>query len=288
MLPPGNAFLAAVSRPEGTVGLMQLGDHVTRVQLPVASSDAWPSSCVTVFHDAKRLLLPESGFFRDIDLHAAPLDGRPLISHLPVAYTLDLPPLDPPARPASPIALIVADPSRDLPAVRATLAPIRAAFEAQGFRVKALEGDAATREAFRAAVTETDVRVLHYAGHASFGGQDGLDAALALADGPFSVRDILSLARVPPYAILLGCSSAGTDPGADSLGLAQAFLVKGTLSTIAARVDLDAAVVERIGARLAGDLWPTPDLPAALARVQTALAVESPTLRWSVLRALVR
>ncbi|APR83113.1 Membrane protein involved in colicin uptake-like protein [Minicystis rosea] len=287
-LAAGNAFLATVSLSEGTVGLMQVGDRVTRAPLPTSSFDTWLSSFAAALHDAKRLYLPASGFFRDIDVHAAPLDGRPLVAHLPVAYTLDLPQLDAPPRLSSPVALIVADPSRDLPAVRATLAPLRAAFEAQGLRVVMLEGDAATREAFRGAITSPDIHVLHYAGHASFAGQDGLDAALALADGPFSVRDILALGHVPPHAILLGCSSAGTDPGADSLGLAQAFLVKGTLSAIAARVDLDATVVEALGARLAVDLGSTPDLPAALARAQAALAVERPALRWSALRALVR
>ncbi|MFT3766688.1 MAG: CHAT domain-containing protein [Minicystis sp.] len=287
-LAAGSTFLASLPLPDGAVGLAQLGARVERAPLSGSSADAWIAPFAAILRDAKRLLLPAGGPFRDVDLHAAPLDGRPLVAHLPVAYTLDLPPLEAPPRPASPVALIVADPSRDLPAVRTTLAPLRAALEGQGMRVAVLDGDAATRAAFRAAVTQPDVRVLHYAGHASFAGQDGLDAALALADGPFSVRDILALDRVPPHAILLGCSSAGTDPGADSLGLAQAFLVKGTLSAIAARVDLDAAVVERLGARLAADLDPSPDLPAALARAQAALAADSPALRWSVLRALVR
>jgi tetratricopeptide (TPR) repeat protein len=289
-LAPGVALLAAVPLPEGPAAIAELGDHATWARIPAADEAnlaAWIAPFAAPIRAAHRLLLPAGGALREIDLHAALLDGRPLAASLPVAYTLDLPPRSLPPRPASPVALIVADPARDLPAVRATLAPLRASLEAQGLRVVVLEGEAATRDAFRKAVSSPDVFFLHYAGHASFAGRDGLDAALALADGPFTARDVLDLERVPPYAVLLGCSSARTDAGVDSLGLAQALLVKGTFAAVAARADLDADVVERLGARIVEGLGATPDLPAALARAQTALAAEDPALRWSVLRAMV-
>lgn len=288
-IPADTAFFATAALPDGDVGLARLGDRVVRAALPRGPSrDAWLDPFATVLRDAKRLLLPAGGAFREIDVHALPFEGRPIVARMPVAYALDLPPIEAATPSASPVALIVADPSRDLPAVRGTVTPVRAAFEAQGLTVTLLEGDAATREAFRAAVTAPGVRVLHYAGHASFAGQDGLDAALALADGPFSVRDILGLPRVPPHAILLGCSSAGTDRGAESLGLAQAFLVKGSSSAIASRVELDATVVERLGAQLAMGFGAAPDLPLALARAQAALATEGSNNHWAALRALVR
>ena len=79
-----------------------------------------------------------------------------------------------------------------------------------------------------------------------------------------------------------------TDVAGDSLGVAQAFLLKGTLALVAARADLSTALVERLGARLVTDFGAVPDLPAALARAQTALAVVEQPVDWPVLRALVR
>ncbi|MFT3770447.1 MAG: CHAT domain-containing protein [Minicystis sp.] len=193
-LAPGVALLAAVPLSEGPAAIAALGDHVEWARVSASDKDdlaAWIAPFAASIRAANRLLVPAGGALRGLDLHAAPLDGRPLVARLPVAYTLDLPARAPPPRPVSPVALIVADPARDLPAVRMTLAPLRATLEKQGLRVVLLEGDGATREAFRKAVSSPDVFFLHYAGHASFAGRDGLDAALALADGPFTVRDLL-------------------------------------------------------------------------------------------------
>ncbi len=289
--PEGTVLLAAAVLSEGPTVIAARDDHAASARVAALTPEGLAGGMAPlaeVLRGASRLRVPAGGALRHVDVHAALVEGRPLAARLAVEYTLDLPPLTPHARPAGAVALVVADPSEDLPAVRATLAALSAALEAQGLHVRRIDGAGATREAFRAAVAGSDVELLYYAGHAAFAGQDGLDAALVLADGAFTVREVLALPRVPPYAVLLGCSSARTDLAGDSLGVAQAFLVKGTLAVVAARADLSAAVVERLGAGLVTDLGAVPDLPVALARAQTALAAAEPPVDWPILRALVR
>ena len=287
----GAALLAAAELPEGLTVFAARGERAASARaadLTPSGLGAAVAPLADLLRGAARLRVPAGGALRHADVHAALLDGRPLAARLPVEYALDLPPLAPPPRPSAPVALLVADPQEDLPSVRGALPAITAALGAQGYSVRVLRGPGATLEALRAELAAPDVYLLGYAGHASFAGLDGLDAALLLADGAFTVRDVLALPRAPPYAVLLGCSSARTDPAADSLGVAQAFLVKGSLSVVASRAELDAEVVERLGARLVSDLGAPPDLPAVLARAQAALASESPAVSWPVLRALVR
>ncbi|MBK8256122.1 MAG: CHAT domain-containing protein [Polyangiaceae bacterium] len=289
LLSNGKVAMAALHLPSGPTVLVANEKKAISTVL----SDLTPTalgnepSVVEMLSSATQLNVSAGGAFRHVDVHALPFQGKPLVAHLPVAYSLHLPTLETQPSP-TPEALLVTDPAEDLPAVRATTAAVSEALGKQGFTVRHLSGQDATRADFEKMIARPQVEFLYYAGHASFAGLDGLDAALNLADGPFSVRDVLQLPHVPTHAVLLACSSAQTDATVDSFGLAHALLIKGTQAVVAARTELDVAVVERLGASLASDLGTPPQLPLLLSRVQATLAVDAKPVNWQILRALTR
>ena len=128
---------------------------------------------------------------------------------------------------------MVADPSEDLTAaavegglVREALGPARA---------RLLRGAVATRSAILAALPRVDL--FHYAGHASFGGPEGMQGGLGAAAGSrILLGDILALDAGPRLVVLSACegareSAAGVAAG---LSLAQAFLAAGAEAVVAA------------------------------------------------------
>ena len=304
-LPKDTALFVAASLP-GSSGnpaspillAAALGTRAFAVRVPTFEPSKWPAletmgPLGDLLRDARRLLVPAGDALRNVDVHAVAFDGKPLIARLPVAYTLNLPPLAEPGRPERATALLMVDPG--IKEVREAIPGVRTELEGRGFGVKVIEPPSVTTDALREAIEDPATYVLYYMGHASFEGHDGLDAALTLTKSAhFSVLDVLELKRVPPYIVLLACQSAATAPAGDSLGLAQAFLIKGAQAAVASRVDLRVEVVEALGPRLVSGLGPTPDLPAALARAQTALSTDANLAAaagpsaWAALRVLVR
>ncbi|WP_437758957.1 CHAT domain-containing protein [Sorangium sp. So ce1389] len=269
---------------------------------------------------ATRLRVAAHGELDRIDFHALPWDGAPLVARMPVTYGLDLPergarpadaasatgpadaasatgPADAAgaARPADAAsapraALVVADPRRDLPAARREADAVARALEGKGLRVERLSGGLATHRAVAGALEQPGIELFHYAGHGSFGGLDGWDSGLALAGGSeLAVGDILALRRAPVRVILSGCDTARTEaaPGARGLGLglAQALLVAGARSVIAATRPVDDALAERVMAALyAGEQQD----PGAQLREATLAALRAdPSCDWASFRALV-
>ncbi|MGK3981954.1 CHAT domain-containing protein [Sorangium sp. So ce136] len=190
-------------------------------------------------------------------------------------------------------ALVVADPRRDLPAARREADAVARALEGKGLRVERLSGGLATHRAVAGALEQPGIEVFHYAGHGFFGGLDGWDSGLALAGGSeLAVGDILALRRAPARVVLSGCDTARTEaaqaaPGARGLGLglAQALLVAGARSVIAATRPVDDALAERVMAALyAGEQQD----PAAQLREATLAALRAdPSCDWASFRALV-
>src|SRR6185312_5109331 len=122
----------------------------------------------------------------------------PLLEHAVVEYALGLDGEPPPAAPQARRALVIADPSGDLPAARAEATAVVSALARSGWGVDDLRGVAADGEAVRRALASTQTDLVHYAGHASFGGADGADSALSLARGSrLTPADVLALPRVP-------------------------------------------------------------------------------------------
>lgn len=146
----------------------------------------------------------------------------------------------------APRALVVTNPQGDLAGAESSGAETRKTLLALGWLVDWLEGPAATREAVMAALINPCTALFHYDGHARFEGRDGLRAALMLRDDALTVSDLLSLARVPKAIVLLGCATA-KDEG---LGLAQAFLQRGSREVLATTEDVDDTLSLRIAERL--------------------------------------
>jgi tetratricopeptide (TPR) repeat protein len=243
-----------------------------------------------VLAKAKRVRLFPSGALRDVDLHALPFRGAPLVAHAPVAYGLDLPPDATPARPpagAPEGATVVADPTLDLAAARREGRHVFDALSARpGPPPRLFEG----REATRDRLLESFLRapLVHYAGHGVFEGTDGTESAMLLAGGErLTPGDLLTQAAVPAHVVLSGCETARSAEGVgEGLGLAQAFLLRGARAVVAPT----RPVGDESSSRLFEAFYrhfPEVDAPAALALAQNALRTASPEVDWQSFRALV-
>jgi hypothetical protein len=82
----------------------------------------------------------------------------------------------------------------------------------------------------------TNVKLFHYGGHGDYE-PVGWGHKLRIADGPgLLIGDILTLSAVPEQVLLFGCNtghSAEENGGIEGLGLAQAFLLRGSAWVIA-------------------------------------------------------
>lgn len=238
-----------------------------------------PFASQLVAAQSLHVLLPAS--LGSVDLHALPFQGHPLGARLAVDYLADVGGAPVEAE-LPPRALVVGDPSTNLPDARAEaravaqrLAPLRIdGGGADGPEL--LLGAAATRASVVRGLERATL--FHFAGHASFGGLDGWESQLLLADdGRLTVADIFALRHVPRQVVLLGCETARADVAAssESLSVAQAFVVAGSSFVVAPtrRVpDADAARMARAlyDALAAG----APDLAEALRAAQAALQDE--------------
>jgi hypothetical protein len=177
------------------------------------------------------VVLQVSGALLGRDLHGEAEDGTPLIAEAPVRWSLDLPP--PPPRAATRRALLLIDPTGDLPAARQEGELITQQLQEQGYEVRALRGAEATVDALRAALAE-GLDLLHVAGHAQWDAADA-DGALLLGGGQeLSVAEIL-LMPAPRVVMLAACETASTRATRVSgLGLGQAFVLAGAEVVVAA------------------------------------------------------
>lgn len=295
---PKEAFLVVHSALDGRAGFLisESGDVEIR-RLGVSEANAEPNrmaaSWLLPFQSALaevervHLILPAD--IAKMDWHALPFKDAPLIERAEVEYSLDIG-----ARPLSvntgKYALVIADPTEDLPGARASTASVVSALESRGLQVKTLVGEAATHEAVRDALEDHSVRFLHYAGHASFHGPDGLEASLRLAKrGRFSVADIMALEHVPDVVVLAGCDTARMASGEAAgygLGLAQAFILKGARAAVASPRPLGDAFAQEATRQLyAHPIERTPS--AAFRATVRALRLAAPEGEWASLRLLV-
>jgi hypothetical protein len=239
---------------------------------------------------ATRIQVAASGRLRAIDFHALPWNDSVLLEAAPVAYGLDLPRRAEALDHAPPTVLIVTDPRGDLPGARKEGAEISELLRAKQYDVRWLQGKQATKQALLESLP--NVRLLHYAGHGVYKGQDGWESVLPLANHTeLTVGDVLALHDPPRHVVLSACesgrSSAGV--GAESLGIAQALVTAGSESVVATvrRVDdqLAATISLRLHERIAAREHI--DLPAALREVQLPLA-RAGTRDWQAYRVVNR
>lgn len=252
-------------------------------------ANAWISPFEQAFHRAKgrrlRLLLP--GDLADMDWHTMPIDGMPLLEIFSVFYSLDLP-AAPKSETRRNTALLVSDPTEDLPGARASAESVANELQARGMKLIRLEGQAATHEAVRDALASPELALFHYAGHAMFEGPDGLEAAFRLANrAHFSAADIMALTQVPDIVVLSGCETArsGDTKRGGGLGLAQAFLLKGAKVAVASSRPIQDTLAER-ATQLLYENRVEQDPAKAFQTAIKALRAESPGEDWASLRIL--
>jgi hypothetical protein len=183
---------------------------------------------------ATRLRVFPYGSLSPIAWHALPFDGAPLQARVPVEYGLDI---GEPERhdPSDRRALVVVDPRGDLQSAREEAQVVNTALSSVGIGVDILQGQSAAQTALRDGLERANTVAFHYAGHGVFGGRDGWESVLPLADGGvFTVSDVLALKHVPARVVLSGCETGATDQSAGvGLGIAQAFLVAGASWVVA-------------------------------------------------------
>ncbi len=175
------------------------------------------------------------GPWQSVDPRTLTVDGRPLGAAKRVSWRVDVPRKR--VRASSPNgALLVADPTRNLPGARLEAKKVRPLLEEP---VTVLEGAAATAVQVREAMSHR--ALLHYAGHARLAGIGGFESELTLADGRLTAAEILTAAEPPPPLVVLsGCETGKTSElGVDALGLAQAFVLAGSDEVIATPAPLD-------------------------------------------------
>ena len=159
-----------------------------------------------------------------------------------------------------------------LPHVRAELDAVAAAFD----QPTVLLDEAATRPALAAALPGTDV--LHLACHGLFRADSPYFSALALADGPLALHDIVSLPAPRSAVVLSACETAVSRiaPGDEMLGLARGFLLTGAPRVLATLWTVDDSAMARLMAGFYRG-WRGGARPAqALQAAQRALRSEQP------------
>jgi hypothetical protein len=291
---PEEALLAYFPGAEGVIGFVARGDATVARVLPALVAQASPAALgaalIAPFQQqlarATRVRIVTHGDLAGLDLHAAELDAAPVIARWPISYALDAPAhVD--AAVARSGALVVADPTADLPASRREGQAVVHAFGTAP--TKLLQAGEATRAAVLAALPSVDV--FHYAGHGQFAGIEGIDSGLRLADGELSLGDILALPAAPRLVVLSACEGARADgPGfAGGLSVAEAFIAAGVRAVVASTRPVDDAVaralVEAFYAALAAD--PEHSAANALRVAQLALRTERGAADWASFRVLV-
>jgi tetratricopeptide (TPR) repeat protein len=235
-----------------------------------------------------------SGSLRTVDFQALPWEDGQLLDRVSVSYGFDAPS---PAASASPagsagarVALVVADPTSDLPVAKRESEEISAILRAQpGWSVTFLVNDQASSARVRDALGTA--ALFHYAGHGWFGGRAGFESALGLAEGgSLTVGDVLALPRAPALVVLAACETARStdDTGGEGLGLAHAFLAAGARGVVAPM----RAVEDSLAARVSGALYAsmvTKEFDAALAlrNAQRAVRATAPDADWAAFRLVV-
>lgn len=247
---PRSGWALFARRRQGVVAVVVDEEPTAEVIVDRLRASISASSAVTV--------LAPGGAGR-LHLHSAEFDGAPLGRRKRVAYSLDLPPR-PNQRTRDQRAIVFSDPRGDLPAAREEGDRVEANLSAKGWTVTHTRRDAATRARFIRGLTHADL--LHYAGHGTFGGPEGWESSLRLADGRVTVGDILTSTAAPATVLLLGCRTAeSSDVGASAgVGIAQAFILAGARAVVAATREIDDEAAGAVSARISSALDDGSDL----------------------------
>ena len=298
-VPPGDLEVLVHPTRRGWVALVV--DELRATAHPLGPPDAEESrrglaeAIATRLGRSTRVRVLAYGAYRGVDVHAlasAATKGAPLLELAAVDYPLGL--RDGGTRRGdATTALVVGDPSQDLPHARREAGVASRALVARGRSVITLLGGEVS--AARLASELPRAAWVHYAGHAAFGGEEGIESALPLADGGrFAVGDLLALARAPRTVVLSACEAGRSSGRAEGLGLAQAFVVAGAeevLAPVRPVADDVALALATAAYEATADAGPGPDTETfaqAARRAMLRLRVERPGADWSAYRVLAR
>jgi tetratricopeptide (TPR) repeat protein len=254
---PGELLLAYFPLVSGWVALSSTPAGVTAHQIGAVDASAPPdvlagqllAPFAAELDSARTVRVLPYGALEQVDFHALPFRGAPLVERLAVEYGLDLPArTDLPAEAAAasiggrpeggahPRALLVADPDLSLPGAQIEVDAIRPLLT--GLDVHVLRGDDATPAAILAGLPGT--RLFHFAGHGWFSGVDGISSALAVGSGEgILLGDIMTVRPCPALVVLSACDAARATRGEGGTalpaawGVAQAFLAAGARAVVA-------------------------------------------------------
>jgi tetratricopeptide (TPR) repeat protein len=293
--PDGDLVLAYHPTTEGWAAFASHGDDVIarRFVLPRldGGGEALADALLTPFdaelRAARRVRVIPFGDLWEVDVHALPWHGRPLIASLPVEYAIDG---RSSARSALACtkgdrALVVVDPTGNLPSARDEGRDVAVRFGAAERQVTVLAQQAATGAAIRRQLATA--ALLHFAGHAAHASGDALRSSLFLhGSDRLEVADILALSSAPRLVVLSACDSGRKND--DTLGLAQAFVLAGTRAAVAPVRAVDDGAAQQI-ARAFYDADPCGPEGAgqALRRAQLALREADATADWAAYRVFV-
>jgi tetratricopeptide (TPR) repeat protein len=236
---------------------------------------------------ATQVRLYPASALEELDLHALPLDGVPLFEHANVSYGFDL---GAPKRSegTKTTAMVIGDPSDDLPASRAEAVSVARLLTNAAWTVDVRTGPDAAIKPLVAGLSSGSVSLLHYAGHGIFGGRDGWSSALRLAGGAeLTVADVIALVQPPEVVVLSACETGRADAAATvvGLGVAQSFMVAGTNLVIATSRPVRDTTARLIADQLYTDL--SGDWEVALGRaLRAARAAGAPD--WAAYRVFTR
>ena len=252
--PGENELLVVLAElPRGWVVFASTEDGVIAERLTGAElldpSSAWLAKIEAPLRAARRITVVPTGAAWGVPVHALPFEDGVLLDHAPVAYSLDLPPRT--SSTVATTALVVADPTGNLPEALAESRDVASTLAAAGWSVDERTGAAASR----AAVTDalTNVSLFHYAGHGRADGVVGWNSALTLHDAEdLSVDDILALPSVPTGVVLTGCETGAVslETLAGGMNLGRAFVLAGAEWVVAADVRVEDALARDVGTRL--------------------------------------
>lgn len=181
------------------------------------------------------VVLVPHGLLHYLPLHALKVGGQYLIERHPLCYapsTAVLGHCRQATAHADPFAsaLVIGDPTEDLPHARSEAQAV-----AELFGAEPLLGGMATRDAFATAAGQA--HLVHYAGHAIFDPGDPMSSGLRLAgEDLLTSREIATMSRMRPALVTLSGCETGVSrhhPGDDVVGLLRGFLYAGAPSVLA-------------------------------------------------------
>lgn len=235
------ALLACHPLPQGWLCLLARGaEPVLALPLPQGFDGAGAALFAPageLLRGAARMTVLSYGTeMEQFDFARAPLRGRPVEQELPVVYGLDLAPAAAPAVSSKQVLLAI-DPVSDFSEERRPLLQT-ALLKAADWKATALpsEQGLATEHLLSMLGEHDSPELFIYFGHAQAAAQMSRRFLKTATVGGLQATDVLTLKSVPREVLLIACESGVAKEGSGGvagLGLAQAFLLRGSQAVIA-------------------------------------------------------